>query len=346
MPILSEILLEHSNAAADYATTRIYASHPDLQHRFGEQGKRSCRADIALHISFLTGALSSGNSRPFTEYICWLDSVLAARNVPGSSLAESLHWLADYFEHKLTPIDHAIVSGIFNDASNALSAARVSAQIPAFMQCLPVPHHSADLLTCKLAAGNIREAHELLQQARLDGAGYIYIATHLLQPAMYQIGQMWQQNLISVAQEHLATTIVQNELACLYGLAEFSPPNGKRALFACAEGNMHSIGIRMVADSFELAGWQVQQLGANLPITALLSQISAWQPELVGLSVSQAQHLDALRRTIEAIHGEFGEHRPQIVIGGLCTNALSEMWRTLKADSWSPSADLAQIVTS
>ncbi len=213
------------------------------------------------------------------------------------------------------------------------------------MQCLPVPHQDTDLLTGKLIAGHISEAHELLQQARLNGAGYIYIATHLLQPAMYQIGQLWQQTQISVAQKHLATAIVQNELAYLYSLADFSPPNGKRALFACVEGNLHSIGIRMVADSFELAGWQVQQLGANLPITALLSQISAWQPELVGLSVSQAQHLDTLRRTIAAIHGEFGEHRPQIMIGGLCTNALSEMWRTLKADSWSPSADLAQIET-
>ncbi|MFC7420537.1 B12-binding domain-containing protein [Iodobacter arcticus] len=346
MAILSEILHEHSDAAADYATARIYVTHPDLQHRFGDKGKRSCRADIALHISFLTGALSSGNSKPFTEYICWLDSVLVARNVPSNSLGESLHWLANYFEHKLCPIDHATVLAIFNDASSALSTARVSTQIPAFMQCLPIPHQATSSLTDKLVAGNVRETHELLHQAYLDGAEYLDITTHLLQPSMYQVGHLWQQNRISVAQEHLATAIVQNELTQAFSIADFSPPNGKRALFACVEGNLHSIGIRMVADSFELAGWEVQQLGANLPITALLSQISAWHPELVGLSVSQAQHLETLRRTIAAIHGEFGEHRPQIMIGGLSTNALSEMWRTLKADSWSPSADLTQIETS
>lgn len=342
MALLSEILHEHSDTAADYATAKIYASHLDLLHRFGEKGKRSCRADIALHISFLMGALSSGNSQPFTEYICWLDSVLTARNVPSSSLSESLHWLANYFEHKLNIVDHTTIVTIFNDANHALSAARICAPAPAFMQYMPVPHHATHSLTDYLVAGKVRETHQLLNQAYLDGAGYLDITTHLLQPSMYQIGNLWQQNQISVAQEHLATAIVQNELTQAFTIADFSPPNGKRALFACVEGNLHSLGVRMVADSFELAGWEVQQLGANLPINALLSQISTWHPELVGLSVSQAQHLETLRRTIAAIHGEFGAHRPQIMVGGLTTNSLSDMWRTLKADSWAPSADIAQ----
>lgn len=41
------------------------------------------------------------------------------------------------------------------------------------------------------------------------GLGYLRIAIGLVQPALYAVGQLWQRNEITVAQEHLACSITQ-----------------------------------------------------------------------------------------------------------------------------------------
>jgi methanogenic corrinoid protein MtbC1 len=56
-------------------------------------------------------------------------------------------------------------------------------------------------------------------------------------------------------------------------------PNGKRALQACAEGNLHTVGLRMVSHALVLAGWEIQFLGSNVPNNALIKQVEIWRPD-------------------------------------------------------------------
>ena len=99
-------------------------------------------------------------------------------------------------------------------------------------------------------------------------------------PSLYRIGEKWQANKVSVAQEHIASAIVQ--LAMTAGLLRSQPPPmvGKRVLLACVAANNHAIGLRMVSDAFQLAGWEVQYLGADVPTSALVGQVVEWKPDL------------------------------------------------------------------
>jgi methanogenic corrinoid protein MtbC1 len=117
----------------------------------------------------------------------------------------------------------------------------------------------------------------------------------VIQPALYNIGQKWQDNQVTVAQEHLATAISQSVMT--YGLlkSEVPPANGRRTVLACVEGNQHAVGLQMVADAFQLAGWDVHYLGANVPTGALLQHVVNCRPDLLGLSVSFAQQLRVVR---------------------------------------------------
>jgi methanogenic corrinoid protein MtbC1 len=86
----------------------------------------------------------------------------------------------------------------------------------------------------------------------------------------------------------------------------------------------------------------VQYLGANLPLAALIGQVAQLRPHLVGLSASLTQQIPTLRNTILALRAEFdGPDRrcPEIMIGGLATNQIDSVWRSLDADHWAPSAD-------
>ncbi len=170
------------------------------------------------------------------------------------------------------------------------------------------------------------------------GADLIAFELHVLQPALYAIGEKWQANQVSVAQEHMATAIAQSVMTA--GLLR-SPPavtNCRRALLSCVEGNGHSLGARMLADAFQLAGWDVQYLGASVPTVALVRHVGLWKPDLVGLSVSFPQQLRVAKEIVAQFRETFGSARPATIIGGLAINRLPELVGFVGADSWGADA--------
>jgi MerR family transcriptional regulator, light-induced transcriptional regulator len=192
-----------------------------------------------------------------------------------------------------------------------------------------------------LIEGDAATARAIIEDIASEGPGYIQIATHLLQPALYAVGGKWERNEISVAQEHLAAALAQTLLVELYLEGPFQHPHGGTILLAGVEHNRHVIGLRIVADAFELSGWSVQYLGADTPTGALLTQVDRTSPDRVGLSVSLVQQLPTLRHTIAALHSEFGAQCPVILVGGIPTNQFEDIWRHLGADAWSPDAESA-----
>ena len=181
----------------------------------------------------------------------------------------------------------------------------------------------------------------LARRAQSEGFGYMRIATRLFQPALYAVGRLWQRNEITVAQEHLASAIAQTILTQIFVRDEFAPRKGQKALFACVAGNTHALGLRLVCDGFELDGWSVQFLGANVPAEALIMHVDNWRPQVLCLSAALVPQLLELRRLVGEIRETFGSDRPTIVVGGLATNEMDRIWEWIGADEWFPDAETA-----
>ena len=140
------------------------------------------------------------------------------------------------------------------------------------------------------------------------------IYLRLIQDSMYKVGDLWEFNKISVATEHMATSITESLMALFYPLIFSSERTGKSAVISCVANEYHQIGGRMVADIFELNGWDGYFIGANSPITDMLDIISQKQPDLVGLSLSIYFRLPELAKTIESITEIYPDLR--LLIGG------------------------------
>ncbi len=173
------------------------------------------------------------------------------------------------------------------------------------------------------------------------GRSLIDVELHIVQPSLYDIGDEWQANRVTVAKEHMATAIALSVMTI--GLLRSPPPAtiGKRALLACVEGNDHTVGLRMVADAFQLAGWDVQYLGANMPTSAIIRQAADWQADLVGLSVSFAQQLRVVKDVIRQLRERLGEARPAVIIGGLAINRFNRLAEMVGADACGADAQAA-----
>ncbi|SEK94149.1 Methanogenic corrinoid protein MtbC1 [Stigmatella aurantiaca] len=165
-------------------------------------------------------------------------------------------------------------------------------------------------------AGDRREALRLLvDEGLLRGIPLQDLHLKVIQPAQYEIGRLWQENHISVAQEHLATAISQLALSHLYRHLPRDPFNGKVIMLSCVEGELHEVGARMAADFLEMAGFDVRFLGANVPSHHLVRMVRDQTPDLLALSVTMTYHLPALRDAVAVVR----EAVPKlpIAVGGL-----------------------------
>ena len=70
----------------------------------------------------------------------------------------------------------------------------------------------------------------------------------------------------------------------------------------------------MVADIFELHGWDAHFLGVNTLVKEFLKCIDEIQPDVIGLSLAVYSNIPALQATLEAIHSNF--KGIDILVGG------------------------------
>lgn len=301
--------VRHALAVCEAAAARI-------SDRFGARERETCAEDIAFHLDFVRPVLETGNIAPFISYLGWLTQVLESRGVPTDTLPLSLDALAGFYAR--VPGDAAApVVAVLAAGRDALAA---GITVPDFdLICPPAWEETVPLCDAALA-GDRRAATQLFNAALERGGSLPLSGVHLLQPALYRVGRLWQENKVSVAQEHLASALSQTLMSQGYTRFEPAPPNGQRALFACVAGNRHAIGLRMVADAFEMAGWDVQFLGADTPHASLVSQIRVLKPDLVGLSAALPFHLKSLREAVEALRTALGDECPRIAVGGLALN--------------------------
>lgn len=329
------------STAIESVCLRFYVEHGGSYAQFGERGREACREDLGFHLDFLRPVLEFGLIQPMLDYLRWLASVLAARDVPSTHLPLSLEWLAQFFAQHLEPADASLVTGALRLIQSRFLEAPAGAS-PIY-GLLPQAWPQCQAFEQALLAGDRREAAALLQRSMAEGQSLVDAEMHMIQPALYGIGQKWQNNQVSVAQEHLATAISQAVMTRGLLQATDTPPaaNGRKILLACVEGNHHAVGLQMVADAFQLAGWEVQFLGANVPTATLIPHVALYQPDLVGLSLAFPQQLRVVKDVMARLRQDPATGQPPVIIGGLAINQFSGIAGELGADGWSPNAKAA-----
>ena len=213
--------------------------------------------------------------------------------------------------------------------------------LPAFYALMPPAWPECDAFESALLAGDRHGARALLGRCLDQGHGLVDVEMHLIQPALYAIGKKWQNNQVTVAQEHLATAIAQSLMSQALATCEAPPPNGRSVVLACVEGNNHSVGLQMVTDAFQLGGWEVQYLGANVPTSALVTHVGHYRPNLLALSVSFPQQLRVVKDILARLMQLYGAARVPVIVGGLAINQFDRLAGQLGADAWSPDAHAA-----
>ena len=165
-----------------------------------------------------------------------------------------------------------------------------------------------------LLAGKRSRCHDIVQKLLDEKIDLKELYTDLFQRSMYAVGKLWENNRITVANEHLATSITESLLNLTYPALFSTDRKGKTSVISCSANEFHQVGGKMVADIFELNGWDSHFLGANSPPEDMARFIQEVQPDIVGLSLSILANLDHLKRAIEVVRTDFP--KLDLLIGG------------------------------
>ena len=179
----------------------------------------------------------------------------------------------------------------------------------------------SDLITQKypvyleaLLAGNRLLCQNILTELLDSKIAVLDIYESLIKRSLYQVGDMWEHHQISVAREHLATSISELLLHHIYPELFLTQRVGKTIVLACVAQEQHTLGAKIIADVFEMHGWDSLFLGANVPELDLLGRIDTEKPDVLGLSVSLFFNLASLQRTLSVLNQTYSQL--PVLIGG------------------------------
>ena len=189
-----------------------------------------------------------------------------------------------------------------------------------------------------LLRGERNAAVKLILDVVEGGVSVREIYLQVFQPAQHEIGRLWETDSISVAQEHYCTAATQLVMSQLYSYVFSSEKIGRILVAACVGGELHEIGIRMVADFFEMEGWDTHYLGANTPVQGIVQMIETAKADILALSSTITFNITALRELIAEVKAsDYGESIP-VMVGGRPFNLIPELWQKVGADGYAPDA--------
>lgn len=324
------------------ATELAYARQPEYLN-YGEEGRKKSQRDMGYHLAYLAEAVRSGVDALFLDYLDWAATLFQSMHLPDKTMSDVLQCILDALREiaghrNIEAAERLLLAGISRARESPAEAESPSPAEAPFAEL-------ASLYSSLLLDGKSREAGELIRKAMEEGTGIKDIYLGVFQPVLREIGRFWHTGRISVAKEHFCTAATSMIMARI--VPEHRPQKtGARIITACVGDELHSLGIRMVTDFFELDGWDTRYLGPAMPPAAISGILAEWKPELLALSVTMTFHLSQLRTVIASARAAGGPDL-KIIVGGYPFRISTELWRSMGADGCGRDAkEAVEVATS
>ena len=177
------------------------------------------------------------------------------------------------------------------------------------------------IMTHKLvdAMSNMREEETLkLAQEMLEGGGDPLQLLALCKEAMVIIGKGFEDGKYFLPELVLAGEMLK-QIATLAkdGVILDSKEKGAgKVLIGTVEGDLHDIGKDIVTFMLDVNGFEILDLGIDVPPQKFVDSIQEFQPDVVGLSGFLTLAFDSMKETVDAIKDAGLRDKVKIMIGG------------------------------
>jgi methanogenic corrinoid protein MtbC1 len=173
----------------------------------------------------------------------------------------------------------------------------------------------------KARAGLVASTADLPRAAFRLGIQPQDLLIGMVQPALYEIGELWARGEVTIAAEHKFSAFADSLVGALY--AHYPELDLRRQapspdiLLVNAEGNYHTLGIKFLETSLLAAGLKTYTVLPGLPSGEIMALVKALKPGTVGLSVSMQSQGPAAAAVAQSLLELPLPDRPGLLVGGL-----------------------------
>lgn len=331
----ADLLERSASGYAGFAAALMFERDPGMAEREGSGASAAWRSHLTQRVLELAAALSAGEPQLFTGRVLWSRKAFRAQALDEADIRRSIQALRDVLAERLPkPALDAPLACL--DAALQVLAAPAGAPDPTELD----PKRPTDRLALeylqKILEGNSAEAIRLVSKAAADGLGPQAIYMQVLLPAQREVGRLWHAGELSVAQEHMVTAVTQRAMSVVISQASPAPANGHTAVVAAISGNVHDIGLRALADMYQLAGWRVIYAGSDVPMLDLPAMLGFYEADLLMIGATLGTHIPRVEQAIAAIR-ERCERPVRILVGGAAFDDAPGLWSRIGADGYASS---------
>jgi len=171
------------------------------------------------------------------------------------------------------------------------------------------------------AIGEMRE-DEAIELARglLDGGADPLRVLELCREAMETVGKRFQCGEYFLPELILAGEMLEKIGAMAKPLIQTGAGGEAkklgRVLIGTVQGDLHDIGKNIVTFMLDINGYEVKDIGIDVPAAKFVEEIREFQPAVVGLSGFLTLAFDSMKETIAAIEAAGLRDGRRIMIGG------------------------------
>ncbi|MFM7134061.1 MAG: B12-binding domain-containing protein [Planctomycetota bacterium] len=329
-----------SRALAEWTVSLLYERHPEFERRYGADGRLLWRGEIANRIQHLAEAIATARPALFEHSVEWARAAFVARDMDPADLVLGLQALEETLRAELPGQIATRAAGLVTGAIARLERAPKTKAGDGGLSTSHLKHEGVDTARAGLYLKHLLDRHqahavEVLLEAARAGRTVPQIYETVIGPALAEVGRMWHMREVRVADEHYVTAATQSAMAVLRMRLPRTETNGLRVLATSVGGELHDLGIRMVADLLESEGWSVDCLGANMPTADLVESLRGDDGEiqyhLVALSASTSLSMRAIADAVAAIREATGGEVP-VMVGGAPFSLVPDLWKVVGAD--------------
>ncbi len=337
---LATILSRSARAIASAAALKLLEQEPAAAAGFGADPFVAWQQWLLARIEELNTALSLQRPELFQAQVRWAGVALQARGIDLAYFRRGLLLLREALSEDLPEQATPLAADYFDQGLDAFD--HPQSEPPAIIGGDEVFGRLTAEYLLAVLEGDGRRASRVVLDAAAAGRSVEDLYLRLLAPAQVEVGRLWLANEISIADEHLSSATARRLMSQLVGQAAALPPVGKTVLTAAVAGNRHDLGTQAVADFFEMDGWRIVHLGADVPVEALVEVLESVDVDLLALSAALAVQLPAVRDTIAAVRAAPRCRDLKILVGGRVFGSAGDLAQQLGADAFA--ADARQAV--
>ncbi len=172
---------------------------------------------------------------------------------------------------------------------------------------------AADGLQSAIVRGLREEAAFAAQRALQSAQGMAVINGQII-PALDMVGRGFEEKTVFLPQLLMSAEAAKAAFDEVQKTMPASAKKGPAVLLATVKGDIHDIGKNIVKALLENYGYQVVDLGRDVPPEKILHAAAEQDIQLVGLSALMTTTVPAMEQTVRLLH----EKRPgcMVVVGG------------------------------